>query len=63
MDSGITRHVCKDKSLFKSIEVAPEGMIIYMENATNANVLGIGSVELMFTYGKKLTLTNIYYVP
>ena len=34
-----------------------------MGNISTVDVKGIGQVELVFTFGKTLTLNNVYYVP
>ncbi|KAL0451904.1 UNVERIFIED_CONTAM: hypothetical protein Slati_1168500 [Sesamum latifolium] len=62
-DSGATIHVCNDKNLFKDYEIATEGQKVLMGNANTAAVLGKGSVEVHFTSGKKLLLTNVLHVP
>ena len=46
IDSGATRHVCKDKPPFMTMEQVREGIVLYMGNSTTAPVLGIGNVEL-----------------
>ena len=63
IDSSATRHVCKNITLFKNMEQVDNDTVLYMGNATSALVLGIGNVELEFTYGRNLTLRNVYYVP
>ncbi|KAL0413455.1 UNVERIFIED_CONTAM: hypothetical protein Sradi_1547200 [Sesamum radiatum] len=62
-DSGATIHVCNDKNLFKDYEIATEGQKVLMGNANTATVLGKGTVEVHFTSGKKLLLTNVLHVP
>ena len=62
IDSGATRHVCKNKKFFKTMEAVDENTVIYMRNAVVVPVKGIGSVELKFTSGKIVTLTNVFYV-
>ncbi|MCI11852.1 wall-associated receptor kinase 2-like, partial [Trifolium medium] len=61
IDSGATRHVCKNKELFKTID--EDGSVLYMGNASTVQVKGKGSVEIEFTSGKKLTLKDVFYVP
>ncbi len=62
IDSGATRHVCKDKSLFSAYETV-EGDVLYMGNSSTAAVKGKGTVDLEFTSGKILSLTNVFHVP
>ncbi|KAH9715705.1 hypothetical protein KPL71_021156 [Citrus sinensis] len=63
IDSGATKHVCKDRSLFKSYKAMDDGSVLYMENSSTAIVKGKGNVQLEFTSGKTLTLTDVYHVP
>lgn len=63
LDSGATIHVCNDKSLYSAYEKAEDGQEVLMGNHNSAKVLGKGNVELQFTSGKKLTLTNVLHVP
>ncbi|KAK4397749.1 hypothetical protein Sango_1250400 [Sesamum angolense] len=62
-NSGATIHVCNDKNLFKDYEIAAEGQKVLMENANTTTVLEKGSVEVHFTSGKRLLLTNVLHVP
>lgn len=62
VDSGTTRHVCKNKDFFKTLE-EEDGIVLYMGNAPSTQVKGVGTVEIEFTSGKVLTLKNVYYVP
>ena len=63
IDSGATKHVCKDRSLFKSYKAMDDGSVLYMGNSSTAIVKGKGNVQLEFTSGKILTLTDVYHVP
>jgi len=63
VDSGATRHVCKDKALFKTYEPVEDGAPLYIGNSSTAQVLGKGSVVLEFTSEKSLTLNDVYHVP
>lgn len=62
-DSGATVHVCNNKSQFKNYEEAVDGQEVLMENFNTAKVMGKGTVELQFTFGKKLILVNVLHVP
>ena len=62
LDSGATIHVCNDKSLYSAYEKAEDDQEVLMGNHNSGKVLGKGNVELQFTSGKKLTLTNVLHV-
>ncbi|XP_072066897.1 uncharacterized protein [Arachis hypogaea] len=62
IDSGVTRHVCKNRDFFKTFK-EENGIILYMGNASTVQVMGKGTVKLEFTSGRVLTLTDVYYVP
>ena len=61
-DTCATVHVCYEKSLFKTYR-EDDGQEIQMENEGKSKVFGKGNVELAFTSGKKVTLTNVLHVP
>ncbi|XP_077226408.1 uncharacterized protein LOC143859638 [Tasmannia lanceolata] len=61
IDSGATNHVCKDRSVFSTYVTVEDGNVIYMGNSSTAEVKGKGKVELEFTSGKVLTLTDVYH--
>ncbi|XP_077248607.1 uncharacterized protein LOC143888156 [Tasmannia lanceolata] len=63
IDSGATKHVCKDRSSFLTYAPVEDGNVLYMGNSSTAEVKGKGKVELEFTSGKILTLTDVYHVP
>ncbi|GKV49007.1 hypothetical protein SLEP1_g55781 [Rubroshorea leprosula] len=62
-NSGARKHVCKDKSLFKTLKPELEGSVLYVGNSAAVQVKGKGTVDLEFTSGKVLTVTNVHYVP
>ncbi|RVW81286.1 Retrovirus-related Pol polyprotein from transposon TNT 1-94 [Vitis vinifera] len=62
-DTCATVHVTYDKSLFKTFENAKEDQEIQMGNEGRSKVLGKGTIEVVFTSGKKVTLINVLYVP
>ena len=62
-DSGATIHICNNKTLFKEYVEAGNGLEVLMGNHNTAKVLGIGTVELKLSSGKKFVLTNVYHVP
>jgi hypothetical protein len=62
-DSGATIYVWNNKMLFKEYVEAGNGLEVLMGNHNTVKVLGTGKVELILSSGKKLVLTNVYYVP
>ena len=62
IDSGATRHVCTNRSMFSSFDQV-QGEKIYMGNSASAKVEGKGTVQLKMTSGKILTLKDVLYVP
>ena len=63
LDSGATIHVCNDRAQFKIYKTEDDGQEVLMGNHNGAKVLGKGTVELQFTSGKTMTLTNVFHVP
>ncbi|KAG8500112.1 hypothetical protein CXB51_004144 [Gossypium anomalum] len=63
IDMGATKHVCKDKSMFTKFTQCENDNVLYMENSSTAEIKGKRSIELQFTFGKVLTLNDVYYVP
>ncbi|KAL0428490.1 UNVERIFIED_CONTAM: hypothetical protein Slati_3023800 [Sesamum latifolium] len=55
IDSGATTHACKDRGWFKVFQPVDDGSVLHMENESSAPIVGVGSVVLEFTSGKKLT--------
>lgn len=49
--------------MFKTYVGIEETMEIIMGNANSIKAFGIGTVKLYFTSGRKLIITNFYYVP
>ena len=62
-DTCATVHVSYDKSLFKTYNEVTNGQEVQMGNDGRSKVLGIGNVEIVFTSGKRVTLTNVFHVP
>ncbi|GKD42037.1 retrovirus-related pol polyprotein from transposon TNT 1-94 [Tanacetum coccineum] len=62
VDTGVTRHVCADKSMFHSFRAVDNGEKLYMGNSTTADIKGEGDVILKMTSEKELKLTNVLYV-
>ncbi|XP_073062026.1 uncharacterized protein [Primulina eburnea] len=64
VDTGATKHVCKNKEFFKNLKVMNDpNAVVYMGNASTTSILGTGEVDLKFTSGHVVTLTNVLYVP
>ncbi|WVZ22010.1 hypothetical protein V8G54_000554, partial [Vigna mungo] len=63
IDSGASRHVCKDRCLFKTFKEDDNGEVLYMGNDSMAKVLGVGQVELLLSSGKSLVLRDVLYAP
>ena len=63
IDSGASRHVCKERSLFKTFKEVDNGEVLYMKNDSMIKVLGIEQVELVFSSGKPLILRDVLYAP
>ncbi|GKC71273.1 zinc finger, CCHC-type containing protein [Tanacetum coccineum] len=61
VDSGATRHVCNDQTMFKTYE--PSYSMLYMGNHSTAQVKGKGKIDLVFTCGNILTLNDVLHVP
>ncbi|GJY52709.1 pol polyprotein [Tanacetum coccineum] len=62
VDTGATRHVCADKSMFHSFRADDNGEKLYMSNSETADIKGEGDVILKMTFEKELKLTNVLYV-
>ncbi|XP_026451934.1 uncharacterized protein LOC113352315 [Papaver somniferum] len=63
-DNGSTVHICRDRHLYKTYEaVTGEGNEVVSANNLHIKVIGKGTVELSFTSGKTVTLTNVLHVP
>ncbi|GJT59508.1 retrovirus-related pol polyprotein from transposon TNT 1-94 [Tanacetum coccineum] len=63
IDTGATRHVCADKSMFHSFRAVDNGQKLYMGNSATDDIKGEGDVVLKMTSEKELKLTNVLYVP
>ncbi|GJV72012.1 retrovirus-related pol polyprotein from transposon TNT 1-94 [Tanacetum coccineum] len=63
IDTGATRHVCADKSMFHSFRAVDNGQKLFMGNSATADIKGEGDVILKMTSEKELKLTNVLYVP
>jgi len=59
IDSGATRHVCKKKKMFKTIN--EDGSVLYMRNASTVQVQGKGTIKIEFTFERHLLL-KMYFM-
>jgi Fe2+ transport system protein FeoA len=62
-DTCATIHVSYDKSLFKTYFEIDGEQEIQMGNEVRSKVYGKGNVDITFTSGKTVTLTNVLHVP
>ena len=62
-DTCATVHVTYDKSLFKTFENAKDDQEVQMGNEGRSKVLGKDTIEVVFTFGKNITLANVLYIP
>nr|GEW92003.1 hypothetical protein [Tanacetum cinerariifolium] len=60
VDTGATRHVCADKSMFHSFRAVDNEEKMYMGNSTTTDIKGEGDVILKMTSEKELKLTNVF---
>ncbi|GJR08222.1 hypothetical protein Tco_0790874 [Tanacetum coccineum] len=63
VDTGVTRHVCSNKSLFSSFKEVTNGEELFMVNSATSEVKGEGDVMLKMTFGKELKLKNVFWMP
>ncbi|GJV16573.1 RNA-directed DNA polymerase, eukaryota, reverse transcriptase zinc-binding domain protein [Tanacetum coccineum] len=63
IDTGETRHVCADKSMFYFFRAVDNEEKLYIGNSATADIKGEGDVILKMTSEKELKLTNVLYVP
>ena len=62
IDTGASRHVCHDRSLFKSYSEADDKKVLLGDSHTT-KVLGIGDVDVKFTSGRTVTLKEVLHTP
>ncbi|KAH1038373.1 hypothetical protein J1N35_040116, partial [Gossypium stocksii] len=58
IDTGATKHVCKEKSVFTKFIQCENDNVLYMGNSSTAAIKDKWSIELQFTSGKVLTLND-----
>lgn len=57
-DNGVTRHVCYDRDFFKSYSEVEDKKVL-LDDSHSTIVVGIGEVELKFTFEKRLSRTML----
>lgn len=62
VDTGATSHICANKWMFTSYQPV-DGKQLYMGNSTTSKVEGQGKIILKMTFGKELTLNDVFHVP
>ncbi|CAH9079575.1 unnamed protein product [Cuscuta epithymum] len=64
VDSGATRHICQDKSVFSSYTpIGDEEEYVHLGDSRTTQVHGKGKVNIKLTSGKTLSLTDVLHVP
>lgn len=61
-DSGATRHVCCERSWFKTYKETVDQKVL-LGDSHSTIVLGTGDVDLEFTSGRTLTLKDVMHTP
>ena len=62
-DSGATKHITSQHSLFTSLEFAPKGNTITCANNSSYPIEGVGQIVLNTANGSTFTLYDVLYVP
>ena len=62
LDTGASRHVCHNLSLFRKYNEIKDKNILLGDHLTT-KVAGVGEVELKFTFGKTLVLKEALHTP
>ena len=61
-DSGVARHICYDRSWFKTY-YEEKDMKVMLGDSHTTKIVGIGNVELKFTSGRTLLLKDVLHTP
>jgi hypothetical protein len=61
IDSGASDHMVNDSSVF--VSMVPSKRVIVTANGGKVTAKGVGDVELMNSDGKKITLSDVLFVP
>lgn len=59
INSRATRHVCNNRTLFSTYELVSDGEVLYMGNSSTVAVKRKGKVDLKFTSGKVVCLSDL----
>ena len=62
IDTGATRHICANRSMFSSYTTVGGDEKLYMGNSSTSKVEGVGKIALKMTSGKTVTLINVLHV-
>ena len=63
IDTGATRHICANRSMFSSYTTMGGDEKLYMGNSSTSKVEGVGNIALKMTSRKTVTLINVLHVP
>ena len=64
VDSGATRHICVNKSMFTSYAAVGDGEEqVYLDDSRTTLIQGKGKVILKLTSWKTLALNDVLHVP
>ncbi|KAJ9559909.1 hypothetical protein OSB04_005069 [Centaurea solstitialis] len=63
VDSGATSHMRRDGRWFEKLTPINDGSIMKMRDESTSQVCGVRTINLSFTYGKSINLSNVFFVP
>ena len=63
IDTGATRHICANISMFSSYTTVGSDEKLYMGNSSTSKVEGVEKIALKMKSGKTVTLINVLHVP
>ena len=62
IETGATRHIYGNRSMFSSYTIVGVDEKLYMGNSSTSKVEGVGKIALKMTSGKTVTLINVLHV-